>query len=204
MPYGSPWSEQFVGQLSDKAVRNEFVADQIRARIALLIRSLREQPERNWTQAELGERAGKLQNVISRFEDPNYGKMSLQSLFDLAAAFDLPVWIDMPEWKDWFSLIGDVPNQKTHRSGFDLEKLAKQARQSSPTEYNTTVFPTSGAASSAAAEAIRNMVLAPPQMRQILDAPVNANALLAASNELPLEKVEGAMRNAVIARNVAA
>jgi transcriptional regulator with XRE-family HTH domain len=116
MPYGSPWSEQFVRQLSDKEVRSEFAADQIRARIALLIRSLREQSSRNWTQAELGERAGKPQNVISRFENPDYGKMSLQSLFDLAAAFDLPVWIDMPEWKDWFALINDVPNQETHRS----------------------------------------------------------------------------------------
>jgi len=113
MPYGSPWSEQFVRQLSDKEVRSEFAADQIRARIALLIRSLREQSDRNWTQAELGERAGKPQNVISRFEDPNYGKMSLQSLFDLAAAFDLPVWIDMPKWEEWFALINDVPNQGT-------------------------------------------------------------------------------------------
>src|SRR5260370_17529892 len=135
MPYGSPWSEEFVRQLSDKEVRREFVADQIRARIALLIRTLREQPDRDWTQAELGERAGKPQNVISRFEDPNYGKMSLQSLFDLAAAFDLPVWIDMPEWKDWFALISDVPNQGTQRSGFDLDRLVEQARNGSPSEY---------------------------------------------------------------------
>src|SRR5258708_8626074 len=123
MPYGSPWSEEFVRQLSDKEVRREFVADQIRARIALLIRSLREQPDRDWTQAELGERAGKPQNVISRFEDPNYGKTALQSLFDLADASDLPVSIDMPEWKDWFELINDVPNRSTRRSRFALDKL---------------------------------------------------------------------------------
>jgi hypothetical protein len=202
MPYGSPWSEQFVQQLSDKEVRREFVADQIRARIALLIRSLREQPDRKWTQAELGEKAGKPQNVISRFEDPNYGKMSLQSLFDLAAAFDLPVWIDMPEWKDWFALISEVPNQATHRSGFDLDKLTEQARDSAHNKY--AAFPISGAAASAAAEAIRNMVMDPPQMHQILSAPVNANALSTASNELPIEKIDSAMGNAVVARNVAA
>src|ERR1700730_18059021 len=104
MSYGLPWSELFVRQLADKEVRSEFVADQMRARIAQLIRTLREQPDRNWTQAELGERAGKPQNVISRFENPDYGKMSLQSLFEIAAAFDLPIWIDIPEWKDCFSL----------------------------------------------------------------------------------------------------
>jgi transcriptional regulator with XRE-family HTH domain len=202
MPYGSPWSEQFVRQLSDKEVRSEFAADQIRARIALLIRSLREQSDRNWTQAELGERAGKPQNVISRFEDPNYGKMSLQSLFDLAAAFDLPVWIDMPKWEEWFALINDVPNQGTQRAGFDLDKLIEQAREGFPSEY--APIPTSGGAASAAAEAVRNMVMAPTQMDQIFGAPLNANAYPTNSNRLPLEKNDSAIGSAVCARNVAA
>jgi len=191
-----------VRQLSDKEVRDEFAADQIRARIALLIRSLREQPDRNWTQAELGERAGKPQNVISRFENPDYGKMSLQSLFDLAAAFDLPVWIDMPEWKDWFALISDVPNQETQRSGFDLDKLVEQARHASQSE--DTSIPSLGGAASAAAEAIRSMLMAPMQMDQILGTPLNTNALSADSNELALKKLDGAVGSAVIARNVAA
>ena len=35
MAYGLPWSEEFVRQLDDKEIHSEFVADQIRARIAL-------------------------------------------------------------------------------------------------------------------------------------------------------------------------
>lgn len=128
MPYGLPWSEQFVGQLSDKEIRDEFVADQVRTRIASLIRVLREQEDRRWTQTELGQRAGKPQNVISRYEDPDYGKMSLQTLLEVASAFDLPVWVDIPEWEDWFEHIKDVPSSKTKRSSFNLEKLAGQAR----------------------------------------------------------------------------
>src|SRR6266404_2894195 len=190
MPYGSPWSEQFIRQLADKRIRSEFAADQIRARIALLVRSLREQPDRNWTQAELGERAGKPQNVISRFEDPDYGKMSLQSLFDLAAAFDLPVWIDMPEWKDWFTFISDVPNQEMRRSSFDLENLVEQTRSDSSNENVTDT--TSGAAASAAANAIRHMLMDQPQMDLIQGATLNVNASRNNINEMRIERIDSA------------
>ncbi|MGQ0687063.1 helix-turn-helix domain-containing protein [Bradyrhizobium sp.] len=196
MPYGSPWSEQFVRQLSDKDVRSEFVADQVRARLAQLIRALREQPDRNWTQAELGERAGKPQNVISRFEDPNYGKMSLQSLLDVAAAFDLPVWIDMPEWEDWFALIGSAPAPTHRRSGFDLDELVKQANM--PASFAAT-----GGAALAAAQAIMNMVIS-PQRPQALGAVGNTNALTRSSNVTPAEKISTAMSTAVDAKSVAA
>jgi transcriptional regulator with XRE-family HTH domain len=128
MPYGLSWSEEFVEQLDDKEFRNEFVADQVRAHVALLIRALREQEGREWTQTELGARAGMPQNVISRLEDPDYGKFSLQTALKIAAAYDLPLWIDMPEWEDWFRLIGNLPNDKIARHGFNAKNLSRQAQ----------------------------------------------------------------------------
>ncbi|MGH6851239.1 MAG: helix-turn-helix domain-containing protein [Methylocella sp.] len=129
MPYGSPWSETFVCQLTDKEVRDEFVADQIRTRIALLVRALREQPERHWSQTELGKKMGKPQNVVSRLEDPDYGKMNLQTLLEAAAAFDLPLWIDMPEWEDWLTKIRDVPKTGFKRNSFDAGKLVNHVNE---------------------------------------------------------------------------
>src|SRR5258708_9689435 len=128
--------------------------------------------------------------------------MSLQSLFDLAAAFDLPVWIDMPEWKDWFELINDVPNRATRRSGFDLDKLVEQGLEYSRNE--NTPITSSGRSASAASEPVKNTVMAPPQMHQILTAPLNENALSAGSNQLRLEKIDRAITSAVLARSVAA
>jgi hypothetical protein len=133
---GSPWSEQFVSEdLSDKEFRDEFVADQIRLRIATLIRALREQPDRDWSQTELGKRMGKLQSVVSRLEDPDYGKWSLQTLLEVARAFDLPLWVDFPEWDEWLRLINDVPNSTTRRQSFNAEVLCQSLK---PQNVNVT------------------------------------------------------------------
>jgi transcriptional regulator with XRE-family HTH domain len=128
MPYGLPWSEAFVQQLSNKEFRDEFVADQVRTRIATMVRALREQEDRQWTQAELGERASKPQNVISRIEDPDYGKVSIQTLLEIAAAFELPLYVDIPEWEEWFRRIGTSSKTSLFRKSFDASHLIGQAK----------------------------------------------------------------------------
>lgn len=128
MPSGFPLSEAFIRQLEDKAVREAFVADQVRARIAMLIRVLREQPERGWSQSELGQRMGKRQSVVSRIEDPDYGKLSLQTLLEVAAAFDLPLLIDMPNWSEWMAATADHSAAAMHRRSFNVARLVAEAR----------------------------------------------------------------------------
>jgi transcriptional regulator with XRE-family HTH domain len=116
-------SRNFLRELEDDDFRNGFVADHLRMRIALLIRALREQ--RGWSQAELGRRLGKPQSVISRLEDPDYGKVTLQTLFEVAAAFGLPLFIDMPNWDEWFRLMEDMSRRNLQRDEFDFERLTK-------------------------------------------------------------------------------
>jgi transcriptional regulator with XRE-family HTH domain len=125
MPYGSHFSSQFIEQLSEKEVRDEFVADRVKTHIALAIKALREQAGREWSQKDLGDRADKPQSVISRLEDPDYGKMSLQTLLEVAAAFDLPLLVDIADWSDWLIRTADLSKSALERTSFDSDKLAQ-------------------------------------------------------------------------------
>lgn len=80
--------EQIIASLRDVEYRREFAAD-VGTGIAFQIRLLRE--DRGWSQGELAQRTGtgKRQETISQWENPNYGRYSLTTLIELAAAFDI-------------------------------------------------------------------------------------------------------------------
>jgi len=113
--------------LEDDEFRDGFVADHVRTRLALLIRALREQ--NGWSQAEFGRRLRKPQSVVSRLEGPDYGRLSLQTLFEVAAAFKLPIYIDMPDWDEWFRLMEDMSSRNLSRRSFDPDHLIATARE---------------------------------------------------------------------------
>lgn len=85
------WKDSLFKQLRDKAFRAAYVAEDIRTGIAFQLRALRE--GRGWSQTELGRRSGKPQSVIARMEDPDYGRLSLKTLVDMAAAFDVALLV---------------------------------------------------------------------------------------------------------------
>ena len=125
----SPWSSGLVQELSDKEFRDAYMIDHVRTNIAFQIRALREQPSRRWLQSDLAERAGKKQSAISRLENPDYGKLSLQTLFEIATAFDVPLLVQFVEWEDWLVRLRDVSPAALQKRSFDRNHLAKLADQ---------------------------------------------------------------------------
>lgn len=85
------WNRTLIKQLEDKSFRDAYVAEDIRTSVAFQLRAMRDQ--REWSQAELGRHAGKPQSVIARLEDPDYGRFSLKTLFEMANTFDVALLV---------------------------------------------------------------------------------------------------------------
>jgi transcriptional regulator with XRE-family HTH domain len=127
VPMTSSWTSEFVDQLSDREFRHAYMTDQVRTHIALAIRILREQEGREWSQAELGKRCDKPQSWISKLEDPEYGKVSLQTLFEIAEAYDLPLLVQFPEWSEWLRRMKNQSRENFEKKSFDADFLNKFA-----------------------------------------------------------------------------
>src|SRR5258708_3756206 len=64
--------------------------------------------EREWSQAKAGEILGKPQNVISRLESPAYGKLSIQTLMEIAQGFDVGLIIKFVPFSRFLNEYNDV------------------------------------------------------------------------------------------------
>src|SRR5437867_6601772 len=110
--------QRLIEKLKRKKYRDAYVVDHIKTWIAYQIRANRE--ERGLNQTQLGKRAGrKPQNVVSRLEDPDYGKYSIQTLLKIASAFDVALLVKFVPFSRWVREYDDVSPEKLVVKEFD-------------------------------------------------------------------------------------
>lgn len=88
VPKTSSSTTEKLNRLKNKEFRKAYANSVIEQGLAYQIKSLR--LAKRWSQKELADRIGaKSQSIVSRLEDPSYGKHSLQTLEKISAAFDI-------------------------------------------------------------------------------------------------------------------
>jgi transcriptional regulator with XRE-family HTH domain len=88
--------------LQDPDYRRDWVREHVAVGLAFQLRALR--ADREWTQTEVGERSEMKQEMLSQWENPNYGKYTLSTLQRLASAYDVGLlvrFVPFSEMADW-------------------------------------------------------------------------------------------------------
>lgn len=98
--------QRLIAQLQEAEYRRGFVEGHATDTIAFQLRAMRK--AEGWEQRDVAEKLGnrKLQPMISRYENPDYGKYSISTLLELAAAFDVALavrFVPFSELVDWDS-----------------------------------------------------------------------------------------------------
>lgn len=111
------FSEKLLNKLRRRSYRAAYVDENVRTGIAYQIRALREQ--RGWSQKKLAEVLGKPQSVVSRIEDPDYGKLSVQTLLEIAEALDIALLIRYVAFPDFIAQMRAVTPEALRADSFN-------------------------------------------------------------------------------------
>jgi hypothetical protein len=102
-----------------KAYRDSYVASHTRQFLARQMREMRG----DRSQTEFGVVLDKQQTVVSRLEDPNYGKWTLQTLFDVARKQDIAVIVRFVDYPTFFRITSDRTKSTLSPAPYDPAKV---------------------------------------------------------------------------------
>ncbi len=102
-------------KLGEKAYRDNYVSSHLRIFLTNQIRALRGE----MSQAEFGKFIQKPQSVVSRLEDPHYGKLTLQTLLDIANKLDVALLVRFTDYPTFLNFTDDFSDDAINPSPYD-------------------------------------------------------------------------------------
>ncbi len=79
------------------------------------------------SQAEFAEMIDKRQTVVSRLEDANYGKWTLQTLFEVASKLDVAVIVRFVDFFTFLKLTSDMSDEASRPPAYDPNVIEASA-----------------------------------------------------------------------------
>ncbi|WP_164757897.1 MULTISPECIES: helix-turn-helix transcriptional regulator [unclassified Mesorhizobium] len=93
----------------DKDYRDGYVQTRVRAGVAYQIKALRR--KFGLSQSEMAQRTEKKQSVISRLENTEYGKVTVQTLLDIASGLDVALLVQFVSYPDFLKRTADMSDK---------------------------------------------------------------------------------------------
>jgi transcriptional regulator with XRE-family HTH domain len=123
-------SKRFADELNEKEMRDAYLDEKTRTKIALQIRALRSQ--RGWSQTELGQKMNKPQSNVARLEDRDIARYTLTTLLELASAYDCGLIVEFVPYEQFLRRTNDLSPQKLETSPFSRDALDALCQDTSP------------------------------------------------------------------------
>jgi transcriptional regulator with XRE-family HTH domain len=89
-----------------KIYRDNYLQSKVRGMIAYQIQALREKTK--LSQTDFADKIGKTQSVVSRLEDTEYGRVSVQTLLDIACKLDVALIVKFASYPEFLFQTRDV------------------------------------------------------------------------------------------------
>ena len=114
-------SKIIIEKLARKDYRDAYVAESVRTGISYQILAIR--GHRGWSQRKLAEVLKKPPSVVCRLEDPDYGRLSIQTLLEIASAFDVAPIVQFVTYPEFLRRTRDISPDALNAESFDPRLL---------------------------------------------------------------------------------
>jgi hypothetical protein len=119
----SPRILRLAEKLRSSKYRHSYVGAHVRQFLARQMRGMRG----DQSQAIFGEKIEKAQNVVSRFEDPSYGKWTLSSLLEIATKLDRALIVRFVDYQTFLQFTDDQSEIAAAPAAYDSETVENAA-----------------------------------------------------------------------------
>lgn len=130
----SPRILRLAEKLRNPRYRHTYVAAHIRQFLARQMREMRGAQ----SQGEFGDKIGKAQNVVSRLEDPTYGKWTLSTLLEIAEKLDRALVVRFVDYPTFLGFTDDQSETAAAPEAYEQKSVEEFAWQQSMKQSGKT------------------------------------------------------------------
>lgn len=120
-------------QLEDKEFRDGYLEGHVKMFIAEQIKCLRGDK----SQKEFAKELGTTQSVVSRLENPEYGKVTIQTLLEIASKLDIALLVRFASYPEFLEVTSDFSENAFKPKPFnkkDIELMTRSIEAETSTE----------------------------------------------------------------------